>query len=254
MTNSDQCLRATPILDYNAPEIAALIEQRGWMALPPYDRIGAVYDYVRNEIMFGYNQSDSLRATQVLKDGYGQCNTKATLLLALLRGVGVPCRLHGFKIHKELQRGVVPELVYPLAPPEILHSWVEVETQGTWVKLEGFILDQGFLHVLQKQFSSSKSLCGFGAGTDNLHAPPVAWNGQDTFIQKTGITQDLGLFDDPDSFYDQHRQAFGGIREILYRHGIRHWMNARVRAIREGRMHAGALRLNHAHDAHKQPD
>ena len=42
--------------------------------------------------------------------------------MGLLRGVGIRCRLHGFAIHKALQRGVVPELVYPLAPPEILHT------------------------------------------------------------------------------------------------------------------------------------
>lgn len=247
MTDTDMCLRATPILDFHASEITTLIAQRGWMALSVYDRIGAVYDYVRNEILFGYNRSDNLRATQVLADGYGQCNTKGTLLMALLRGVGVRCRLHGFMIHKELQRGVVPELVYPLAPSEILHSWVEVELDGVWVKLEGFILDVRFLVVLQDRFAGVQSLCGFGVGTDDLHAPAVDWAGQDTFIQKTGITQDLGVFDDPDRFYEKHHQAFGSVREILYRHGIRHWMNARVRAIRKGRISKRALRFNHVH-------
>ena len=42
---------------------------------------------MRNDILFGYNSSDLLTAEEVLKDGYGQCNTKATLLMALFRGV-----------------------------------------------------------------------------------------------------------------------------------------------------------------------
>lgn len=80
----------------------------------------------------------------MLADGYGQCNTKSTLLMALLRGSGLACRLHGFTVDKSVQRGVVPEAVYGLAPDEVLHSWVEVWSDGRWVDLEGFILDDPY--------------------------------------------------------------------------------------------------------------
>lgn len=151
-------LAPTKLLDFDAAPLAHLIETRGWRGLSEYDRIGAAYDFVRNEIAFGYNRADDIPASEVLSDGYGQCNTKGTLLMALLRGVGIRCRLHGFTIHKGLQRGVVPELVYPLAPQEILHSWVEIEYQGAWFNLEGFILDDAFLTVLQTSFSDTDSL------------------------------------------------------------------------------------------------
>lgn len=229
-------LAPTPLLDYRADAIVRLIDARGWRALPKHDRIGAAYDFVRNEILFGYNRADGIPASDVLSDGYGQCNTKATLLMALLRALGVPCRLHGFTIHKALQRGVVPEAVYPLAPAEILHSWVELRADGRWIELEGFILDEGFLGRLQQAFGGTESLCAYGAGTDRLSAPPVGWTGQDTYIQKTGIARDFGTFDTPDLFYSGHRQAFGPLRDLLYRGVVRHWMNARVRAIRSGRI------------------
>lgn len=234
MTTNDQLLAATPMLNFEHASIARLIEDRGWRVLSTHDRIGAVYDFVRNEIAFGYNRSDDIAASEVLADGYGQCNTKGTLLMALLRAVGARCRLHGFTIHKELQRGVVPELVYPIAPDEIIHSWVEVETDDGWVNLEGFILDEKFLTTLQKTFASVSSLCGYGAGTDRISEPPVEWTGGDTYIQKTGIVQDFGTFDAPDDFYASHRQSFSFVKEILYRHIIRHWMNARVGNIRSG--------------------
>ena len=112
----------TPLLDFSSPPLRRLIAERGWKNLPMKERIGAVYDFVRNDILFGYNEDDALPASRVLADGYGQCNTKGTLLMALLRGVGVPCRFHGFTIDKGLQRGVVPELVYPIAPRNILHG------------------------------------------------------------------------------------------------------------------------------------
>ncbi|MFV1441107.1 MULTISPECIES: transglutaminase-like domain-containing protein [unclassified Phaeobacter] len=229
-------LTATSMLDITAPAISALISARGWQQLAPADRIGAAYTYVRNDILFGYNIADTRMASQVLADGYGQCNTKATLLMALLRALGIPCRLHGFTIDKSLQRGVVPELVYWMAPRNILHSWVEVQLDGQWINLEGFILDQGVLGALQAAFPGRDTLCGYGAGTDCLQAPMVAWQGRDTYIQKTGINADLGVFDSPDAFYARHRQDLRGIRGWLYRNAIRHWMNHRVAGIRRGQV------------------
>lgn len=162
MQITNPLLAPTKLLDFDAAPLAHLIESRSWRDLSEYDRIGAAYDFVRNEISFGYNRADDIPASEVLSDGYGQCNTKGTLLMALLRGVGVRCRLHGFTIHKGLQRGVVPELVYPLAPEEILHSWVEIEFQGAWINLEGFILDDAFFEVLQSENGSAKVCHGSG--------------------------------------------------------------------------------------------
>ena len=235
MTFSDAVLEPTRLLDFRTTAISELITNRGWQGLSEHDRIGAAYDLVRNEIAFGYNSTDDISASMVLRDGYGQCNTKGTLLMALLRGLDIPCRLHGFTIHKSLQRGIVPELIYPLAPESILHSWVEVLHRGRWINLEGFILDDAVLSVLQDRFvRDNDSLCGYGVGTDRLSSPSVEWSGTDTYIQKTGINADLGLFDTPDDFYAQHQQSFGGLRELLYQYLIRHWMNVRVRRIRRG--------------------
>jgi hypothetical protein len=230
-------LAKTALLNFGSASIQSLVKARGWTELSAYARIGAVYDYVRNEIRFGYNSADDIPASDVFADAYGQCNTKATLLMALLRVVNIPCRLHGFTIHKGLQRGIVPELVYGLAPDNILHSWVEVYHEGTWVALEGFILDAAFLKILQGRFAGQgTSLCGYGAGTDCLEEPAVEWTGRSTYIQKTGINTDLGLFDSPDVFYRQHRQAITGLKGLLYRSFIRHWMNARVAKIRGGQI------------------
>lgn len=178
----------TTILDYRHPTLAALIAQRDWRAPPEFARIGAVYAFVRDEIGFGYNASDDLPASRVLSDGIGQCNTKGTLLMALLRAVGVPCRFHGFTIDKALQRGAISGLAYLLAPRNIIHSWIEVWFEGRWVNLEGFILDRPYLSALQSRFKGSEGpFCGFGVATPDLQNPPVDWCGTDTYIQKDGI-------------------------------------------------------------------
>jgi len=228
----------TGLLDYSAPGIQQLIRDRDWRNLSTFDQIGAVHDFVRNEIKFGYNLSDDRQASLVLADGYGQCNTKSVLLMALLRALGHANRIHGFTITKALQRGVVPELAYPITPNNIVHSWVEIWFENRWVVLEGFILDDGVLSALQRQYADRDSLCAFGAGTDRLQDPEVSWTGADTYIQRTGINQDFGLFDTPDQFFAEHPQELTGLRGVMFRHGLRHWMNRRVRRIRSGHQYS----------------
>ena len=222
----------TPLLDFAHPSLQRLVAERGWATLPTSERIGRIYDFVRNEIAFGYNTGDELTASQVLADGYGQCNTKATLFMALLRATGVPCRFHGFTIDKALQKGAITGLAYWLAPRSIIHSWVEVQLDGRWINLEGFILDAAYLQRLQARHPGATRFCGFGAATPDLQAPGVDWRGTDTYIQKDGINHDFGVFESPDAFYARHGSNLSGAKRWLYQHLVRHQMNRNVRRIR----------------------
>ena len=91
-----------------------------------FNKIKEIYNFVRDEMLFGYNVCDEMAASRILSDGYGQCNTKSILFMALLRGVGIPCRIHGFTIDKKLQKGAMTGFVYNSAPRNVVHSWVEV--------------------------------------------------------------------------------------------------------------------------------
>ena len=136
----EQYLRETAMLNYSAGAIQELISDRRWKSADEFSRIRQIYNFVRDGILFGYNVDDSIPASKVLADGYGQCNTKGTLFMALLRGAGIPCRVHGFTIDKKLQKGAMTGLIYRSAPQNILHSWVEVYLDGIWYELEAFIL------------------------------------------------------------------------------------------------------------------
>lgn len=228
-------LKSTPLLDYNSPAIASLVTSRKWQELPEKERVKAIYNFVKDEILFGYNISDDIPASQVLSDGYGQCNTKATLFMALLRAAGVPCRFHGFTINKALQKGAITGLWYKIAPANIIHSWVEVLTGGRWLSLEGLILDKKYLHKLQQRFSGCEgTFCGYGVYTGTFTDPPTEWTGGDTFIQSLGINHDFGLYDSPDEFYTAHGANLTGAKRLLFVHLVRKLMNRHIRAIREG--------------------
>lgn len=229
-------LKETAILNFSHPMIQSVVQKHNWVARPVVERVKAIYNFVRDEIRFGYNTGDDIAASQVLEDGYGQCNTKSTLLMALLRAVGIHCRIHGFTIDKALQKGAISGLWYWLSPRNILHSWVEVYVEGNWYYLEGVILDTTYLNALQRKYSDCKTtFCGFGVFTDKFKDPEIEWNLSHTFIQAKGINQDFGLFDAPDDFYAQHQQKLGRFKRWMFRRIVRHKMNSNVNRIREGR-------------------
>jgi len=122
MQPTNEYLTTTAMLDFKHQDIQALVDQQGWRELSQYDAIGAIYNYVRDDILFGYNSDDRLSASRVLKEGYGQCNTKGTLLMALLRAVDIPVRFHEFTIFNELQLGAIPNYLFAKASERIIHS------------------------------------------------------------------------------------------------------------------------------------
>lgn len=231
----DTLLKATKMLDYNSAPIQNLIARKNWRTLDDFHKIKEIYNYVRDEIAFGYNVSDRIPASRVLRDGYGQCNTKGTLFMALLRGVGVPCRVHGFTIDKKLQKGAMTGIVYKNAPRNIFHSWVEVRYREQWYELEAFILDTEYLRKLQKRNANCVgAFCGYGVAVKDFQNPVIDWNGNSTYIQSEGINQDFGVYDSPDELLLEHGQELSPFKELLYRHLGRHLMNRNIKKIRRG--------------------
>ncbi len=229
----DRYLTETPMLDFSDASIQDLITQRGWQSLDEFERIRSIYNFVRDEILFGYNVDDNIPASKVLADGYGQCNTKGTLFMALLRGCGIPCRVHGFTIDKRLQKGAMTGLVYRLAPKDVFHSWVEVYLEGVWYELEAFILDIGYLGRIQSSNPEcTGAFCGYGVAVNDLQHPVIDFDRNDTYIQSEGINRDFGVYDSPDDLLKEHHQEMSSLKAFVYRNIGRHLMNANVRRIR----------------------
>lgn len=229
----NQYLQETTMLDFSNPDIQKLIEVKHWKEQNKFDCLKAIYNFVRDDIVFGYNTDDGISASKVLKDGYGQCNTKGTLFMALLRACEIPCRVHGFTIDKQLQKGVMGGFVYKNSPKNIFHSWVEVYFEDKWYELEAFILDQKYLSKLQKQFATcTGSFCGYGVAVKDFRHPIIDFDRNDTYIQSEGITQDFGVWNSPDELLKHHHQEVSGLEAFAYKHLGRHLMNCNVKKIR----------------------
>ena len=229
----DRYLKETKMLNYSDERIQRLIKDRKWKNADEFKCLKAIYNFVRDEILFGYNVDDSILASQVLSDGYGQCNTKGTLFMALLRACGIPCRVHGFTIDKKLQKGAMTGFVYKSAPKNVFHSWVEVYFEEQWYELEAFILDKAYLTKLQEKNSDCiGAFCGYGVAVKDFKHPVIDFDRNNTYIQSKGINQDFGVYDSPDELLKEHHQEISGVKAFLYRNLGRHLMNRNVRRIR----------------------
>lgn len=228
-----QYLQETKMLDFSNPSIQKIIAMKHWKEKNEFDRLQSIYSFVKDDIEFGYNVDDAIPASKVLEDGYGQCNTKGTLFMALLRACEIPCRIHGFTIDKKLQKGVMSGFVYQNAPQNIFHSWVEVYFEDRWYELEALILDQQYLSKLQKKFANyTGSFCGYGVAVKDFQQPITDFDRNNTYIQSEGITQDFGVYDSPDELLKKHHQEVTGIKAFAYRYLGRHLMNHKVKKIR----------------------
>jgi hypothetical protein len=232
----NQYLKETKLLNYSDKSIQDLIYNQGWKKLEDFEKIKQIYAYVKDNILFGYNASDCIRASKVLKAGYGQCNTKGILFMALLRGCDIPCRIHGFTIDKKLQKGAMTGIVYKFAPKNVFHSWVEIYFENKWYELEAFILDDKYLSKLQKKFNDCNgSFCGYGVAVENFKNPPIDFDRNNTYIQSKGINNDFGVYDSPDDLLKEHHQNMSIIKAFVYKHLGRHLMNNNVKRIRNSK-------------------
>ena len=229
----ERYLNDTAMLNYRTREIADLIDALNLGNLNEYEKIGAIYDFVQNNIPLGYNKYDYLTATQVLSDGYGQCNTKATLLMSLLRAAGIPCRLHGTRVTKVFQRSLMPEIMAKLAPHLIVHTWTEVCYNGEWLSLEGVICDKAYISGLKKIYPDHKGrFFDYAVAVEDFDNLQIEWKGENTTIQQQAVVEDLGVFDSPDDFFAEYKQQYRRLKKFMYEHIGRKLMTKKAAKIR----------------------
>jgi len=62
-------LKETRLLNFNHPSLTELVKNRGWTSLSEYERIARTYDFVQNEIAFGYKRRSSRCVVWAVQDG-----------------------------------------------------------------------------------------------------------------------------------------------------------------------------------------
>lgn len=201
----------------------------------PLDKLIRIFHFVRDEIEFGFPpEGDFVKASQTLQRGYGQCNTKGILILALCQAAGIPARLHFSRISKEIQHGFFMGLFYSLMPKEISHSWLEVELEGRWMPVDTYINDLTLHNAAVSKLNRIGWHTGFSVSRV-AGEPSAELDVSNTqFSQMGAVVGDDGTWDEPADFFNgpDYLNRPGVIKQALYRLYLPR-VNRRVRRLRQ---------------------
>jgi hypothetical protein len=204
----EQMRRETKILDYTTASLVAFrLRALKGVRGNALTKLRALYDAI-TKLRLGYNRNDDVPASEVLRDGYGQCNTKAILLLALARGAGIPSRVHAYRLTKELQRERHAAWLVFFMPRTTLFFWPEFFIDKKWRPLEELV------HEKNKEWTA----CPFDGARYSLTPVPV-----------NSVEEDHDVWDSPDAYFEKHKPTVTGWRKLGFALLGRRLMNARIR-------------------------
>ncbi len=129
-------LQATPTIEAHHPVVTAFAERHLGGAASEIDQAVKLFYAVRDSIRYDPYHIDvsveGLKATSTLENGYGWCVSKAILLAACLRGIGIPARLGFADVRNHLSTARMRELMQ--TDLFCWHGYTSIFLDGRWVK------------------------------------------------------------------------------------------------------------------------
>lgn len=129
-------LRPTGFLDADHPAVSAFAKETVGDRADPVERAVALYYAVRDGIRYEFWYIDlrpaALRASAVLARGTGFCVSKAVLLAAAGRALGIPTRLGFADVRNHLSTGKIRRAMG--TDLFVFHGYTELLLDGRWVK------------------------------------------------------------------------------------------------------------------------
>ena len=225
-------LGSSPLLDLEDPRLR--LRERSITQLCKTDREKAlaIYAFVKRLPFMRPMKLHLRTAREVLDLGKGASPDKATLLVALLRLAGIPCRLRFIKYRGEVMRGLMP-LVFASWRP-VLETWLG----GRWVATDTYIFDAVYMAAARQRLRDLGWERGFGIDRDGhgiWNGVEGAWSlglppGQDPMA-----LQDHGCWHDPQGFEasEDFRRAHGQFARRMKWNLVSPWMARAIRHLRE---------------------
>ena len=174
----------------------------------------ALHDYVLDNIKFGFNRYfDLSKPNHTLELAIGHCNPKGELMVAPFREAGLEAHHHFVVLPKNIIKGVIPPGMRWLIPSELSHCYTEVKVEGTWCKIDSYVLDGPLLRAARAKLSDENRIIGYGTHAHSTNH----WDGRsDAFSQfdKDMMLQDHGRVDELRTYYrsDRYRNKVFGVQ------------------------------------------
>lgn len=210
-----------PILaDYQNPMVQKVALALTQTESDVVGKVRCIFKFVRDEIKFGFPpDGDWVPASKTLQIKIGQCNTKSTLFLALCKALNIPAKIHFSLIKREIQHGVFPEFLYLFLPQQLSHSWIEVNIDNKWLRIDGYIDDLVYFRGAIDQLTRSGWDIGFAIACDEEKLSPEFNPNEEKFEQMCAVTEDHGVWNDPIEYYQSglYKNKAGLLKQFIYR-------------------------------------
>jgi hypothetical protein len=225
-------LCATSLLDLEDPKLRIRVLRITQLATSATDKAVRVHNYIKS-LPFGcVPASQNLTSGIVLRAGLGDCHTKGTLFVSMLRLVGIPARLRFVMLSSTFLEGIIS---LPGIP--ITHAIAEAYLAGQWIQVDTYVTDETFEgHALGLLKAKGNEL-GFGihARGQRYWAGKHSAYGQYTHLDPQSLPiHDLGVAHDPEHFYQQNVEAplkMGWLSRLKWMIAAK-VINRRVKAVR----------------------
>jgi transglutaminase-like putative cysteine protease len=130
------CLAPGRFIDSDHPAVVAFAQRVAAASLPAQQIAVRLYTAVRDEFPYDPYRidttADGFKASRVIEDGRGFCVTKAALLAAAARALGVPARLGFADVRNHLTSARLREMMG--SDLFVFHGYTELWLDGRWVK------------------------------------------------------------------------------------------------------------------------
>ena len=203
MTSDDpqNWLCSTPLLDLEDPKLRIRVLRVTQLATSAVEKAVCLHDYIKS-LPFGcVPESQNVRSGLVLRSGLGDCHTKGTLFVSMLRLVGIPARLRFVNLSSRFLEGIIS-----LPGDQIIHAITEAYLNGRWIQVDTYVTDETLEGHALSRLKASGSTLGFGihTGAQRYWSGASAAHAQYTLSDPQSLpTSDLGVAHDPEQFYQR---------------------------------------------------
>jgi hypothetical protein len=222
-------LGETHQLDFSEPKLRITAQKltQSRQSLPA--RAAAIQEFVRRMPFAACADGHSVRASEVLRRGNGDCHSKGVLFTALCRAAGLPARLLFVGVRPRFLTGILDD-----GPDLLPHAVGQVLLPDGWHSTDGYVVDP----VL---FAHAKHLLhdhGFDSGWGIVQDARGSWDGQGDCLQQfrdSDVVDNHGAWHEPAAFHaGQPGAKRGWLARLQYALGAR-LVNRRVAQVRRSR-------------------
>ncbi len=189
----------TRLLDLNDPKLRIQAMSLTQLSDTDTQKVVAIHEFIKS-LPFGCVAGfDHVPAAAVLRSGYGDCHTKGTLFVAMMRCVGLPARLRFVTLSSDFLFGII-------TPPQntVIHAIGEVHLDGRWIQTDTYVADIELESSAEKLLIEQGRKLGYGI---HLHGARQ-WDAFNHAHAQSAASDeaslpivDWGVAHDPEQFY-----------------------------------------------------